>query len=94
MLSEQRKAHAQQDAAGGLERAFSLRNAEVRGSALPLIGIGQARNATSLGALSGLYGGAADRRNQLAMRPGFWEQLALAAVGSAGQAAGAYLGGS
>jgi hypothetical protein len=99
LLSEQRKGKAQQDAAGGLERAFSLRNAEVRGSALPLIGLGQSRNATTLGALGGMYGHASQgyqnaQSNYLdqASRPGFWSQLALAGIGAGGAAAGAYLG--
>lgn len=99
LLTEQRKARAAQDAGGGLERAFSLRNAEVRGSALPLIGIGQQRNATGLGAISNIYGGAADRYGNasrqyqdLASRPGFWERLLFQGVGAAGQVGAAYAG--
>lgn len=99
MLSEQRKGRAAQDAAGGLERAFSLRNAEVRGSALPLIGLGQQRSATTLGALGGMYGHASQGYQNAqntyidqASRPGFWSQLALAGIGAAGGAAGAYFG--
>lgn len=102
LLSEQRKSRAAQDAGGGLERAFSLRNAEVRGSALPLIGIGQQRNATGLGALSSIYGGAAERYGnasrqyqELASRPSFWQQLALAGIqGAAGVGAGMASGGT
>lgn len=99
LLSEQRKGRAAQDAGGGLERAFSLRNAEVRGSALPLIGLNQSRNATTLGALGGMYGHASQgyqnaQSNYIdqASRPSFWSQLALAGVGAAGGAASAYLG--
>lgn len=99
LLSEQRKGRAAQDAAGGLERAFSLRNAEVRGSALPLIGLGQQRSATTLGALGGMYGqsnqnyqNAQNTYIDQASRPGFWSQLALAGIGGAAGIAGAYVG--
>lgn len=99
LLGEQRKARAAQDAGGGLERAFQLRNAEVRGSALPLIGIGQQRNATGLGAISSIYGGAADRYSnasgryqQLASQPSFWERLLLTGIGGASQIGAAYAG--
>lgn len=100
LLTEQRKARAAQEAGGGLERAFQLRNAEVRGSALPLIGIGQQRAATGLGAISNIYGGAADRYGQasgryqqIASRPSFWQTLLQQGLGTAGQLGAAYLGG-
>lgn len=99
LLSEQRKARAAQDAGGGLERAFQLRNAEVRGSALPLIGIGQQRNATGLGAISNIYGGAANRYQdasgryqELASRPSFWQQLLMTGIGGAAGIGAAYAG--
>lgn len=102
LLSEQRKARAAQEAGGGLERAFQLRNAEVRGSALPLIGVGQQRNAIGLGAISNIYEGAANRYGnasrqyqELASRPSFWQQLALAGIqGAAGVGAGMASGGT
>lgn len=99
LLSEQRKGRAAQDAAGGLERAFSLRNAEVRGSALPLIGLGQSRNSTTLGALGGMYGNASQgyqnaQSNYIeqASRPGFWSQMLTNAIGGAAGIASAYAG--
>lgn len=91
LMKQQRQMQREQDAGGQLTNAFAQKNAEVRGSSLPLIGLHQQR---TLG-VAGQAGQNASNAGQMWMnyrgtqRPSFWSQLALGAVGAVGQAAGA-----
>lgn len=76
LLAEQAKARREQEAAGGLERAVAYRDAEVKGSALPLLDLAQNRTMglASLGSgnantAQGQYLGFLSNRPQ---RPSFW----------------------
>lgn len=86
-LAQQDESHRRQDAAAQLNQAYALRNAEVRGSALPLIGIGENRNANKVSTTANMASGAANRYAQFQVRPGFWASMLNNAVQGAGQGA-------
>lgn len=104
LLNEQAKARREQEAAGGLERAVTLKDAEVNRSALPLAAFAQDRrmglaslasgNANAAGGLSlgaqNSYIGSILNRPQ---RPSFWRTFSQSLSGSLGSALGNTLGG-
>lgn len=74
-LAQQDEAHRKQDAAAQLNQAFAIRNAEVRGSALPLIGIGENRAQSKLGTTANMANAGANRWAQFQPRDSFWGSL-------------------
>jgi hypothetical protein len=86
-LAQQEEAHRRQDAGNQLNTAFALRNAEVRGSALPLINIGEGRAAGRAGLSGQMSNNAANRWAQHQVRPGFWSRMLDNAVQGASAAA-------
>lgn len=74
-LAQQEEAHRRQDAAAQVTNAFRIRNAEVRGSALPLIGIGENRAQTKLGTTANMANAGANRWASHQIRPGFWQGI-------------------
>lgn len=86
-LGAQEEAHRRQDAGQQIQNAYAVRNAEVRGTALPLIGIGESREAGKVGALGGAAQQAAGSYANYQVRPSFMAQLALKTVEQAGQGA-------
>lgn len=86
-LAQQDEAHRKQDAAAQLGNAFAIRNAEVRGSALPLIGIGENRNANKLGTTAGMATNTANNWARFQPRQSFWGTLLQNATMGAGQGA-------
>lgn len=92
LMKQQRQMQREQDAGGQLTNAFAMKNAEVRGSALPLMQLSQNRSMGVAGLASNNTQNAGNmwmgyRQTQ---RPSFWSQLALGVVGAAGNAAGGY----
>jgi len=86
-LNLQEEAHRKQCPAAQLSNAFALRNAEVRGSALPLIGITENRQAAKVGTTANMANSAAQRWAQYQIRPGFWAGLLNNATQGMGQGA-------
>ncbi len=86
-LAQQEQAHRQQDAGAQLSNAFAMRNAEVRGSALPLINIGETRLANKAGTTAQMANADAQRWAQHQIRPGFWAGLLNNMTQGAGQGA-------
>jgi hypothetical protein len=87
-LQQQDESHRRQDAAQQLNQAFAVRNAEVRGSALPLIGIGENRNANKVGTAANMALNAGNNWSRFQVRPGFFATL----LNNATQGIGAGLG--
>lgn len=93
-LAQQDESHRRQDAAAQLNNAFALRNAEVRGTALPLINIGENRAQSKIGAYgniastgANMANAGADRWARFQVRPGFWANLLNNATAGIGQGA-------
>lgn len=79
LISQNRGDRQRQEAGGQLENAFAMKNAEVRGSIMPLLGLGQNRRMGLAGMASGnanaMQGFANQSRglaSQLAMSSGFF----------------------
>lgn len=92
-LETQRRARAQESAAGGLERAVGIRRAEARGSILPLAEMDTNRR---MGLLAGANSRLANSQGlyaQFRPQPSFAQRLLLAGWGQAGDAARAGAGG-
>lgn len=77
LMKEHRAAQREQDAAGQLSNAFAVKNAEVRGSALPLINAGINRASSAAGVASNNAGQAGNiwMNYRQTQRPSFWSQL-------------------
>jgi hypothetical protein len=90
LLTQQAADRRRQEAGGALERAFALRNAEARGSVLPLIGLQQSRTMGLAGMAGNQSAGSTSAWANFRPAPSFWQQALLAGIGAGGQAAGAY----
>lgn len=88
-LAQQDESHRRQDAAAQLNQAYALRNAEVRGSALPLIGIGENRNANKVSTTATMANAGANRYAQFQPRQSFWATLLQDTVRGASTGIGA-----
>lgn len=91
-LREQQDAERQQAAAGQLENAYRLTDAQMRGSVLPLLSLQQNR---SMGLASLASNNAANSTQAWANfrpAPSFWRQLLLTGVGGAAQVGAAFAG--
>lgn len=86
-LAQQDESHRRQDAAAQLSNAFTVRNAEVRGSALPLINLFENRSANKAGTTAQLSNSAANRWAQHQIRPGFWANMLNNVTQGVGQGA-------
>jgi len=86
-LAQQDQSHRQQDAAAQLNNAFAVRNAEVRGTALPLINIAENRQQAKLDTTANMANAGADRWSRFQVRPGFWANLLNNATAGIGQGA-------
>lgn len=95
LLRQQSEDQRQQDAAGGLENAYRMKDAEMRNSVLPLLGLQQNR---TMGLASLASGNSAQATNTYANfrpAPSFWQQLLLTGIqGAAGVASGMATGGT
>lgn len=96
LLTEQRAAKREQEAAGGLERAVATREAETTGSILPLASLEQNKRMGLAGLASGAaqdtlgtYAGFTGRQKR---RP-FWQDLLLAGWSQGAQGASMGMGG-
>lgn len=84
-LAQQEQAHSRQDAAQQLNQAYAIRNAEVRGTALPLINIGESREAGKTGAIGGQLSGSRGAWASHQIRPGFWANMMNSFARGAGE---------
>lgn len=95
-LAEQQKAQREQEAAGGLERAVTMKDAEVNRSIMPLLGLGQDRR---MGLASLSSGNANTAQGQYLgflarpRRPSFWQTFAQSFGSGLGGGLGGWLGG-
>jgi hypothetical protein len=74
-LAQQEESHRRQGAAQQLSNAFNIRNAEVRGSALPLMNLTESRAAGRAGTAATMANAASNRWAQHQIRPGFWANM-------------------
>jgi hypothetical protein len=98
LLKQQSQDHLQQDAAGQLQDAVKMKDAEVRGSLLPLADFSQNRRmgiaSLQTGRESAAFGNQQNATNaysQFLTRPqpqSFWKSLLLSGIGGASQIAG------
>lgn len=82
-IAEQKQVEREQEAGGNLENTFRLKDAEVRGSVLPLLGLQQSRDLGLAGIGSSNYTNATNAYLQFLTRqrtPSFWSQLALGSL--------------
>lgn len=92
LLRQQSDDQRQQDAAGGLENAYAMKDAEMRGSIMPLLGLQQNRTMGLAGMASGNSNQASERYTNFKPAPSFWQQMLMGGIGAAGQLGSAYLG--
>ena len=92
LLRSQQDDERQQAAAGGLENAYRMKDAEMRGSIMPLLGLQQNRTLGLAGIQSGNANQASDRYTSFRPAPSFWSQLLMTGIGAAGQVGAAYAG--
>lgn len=94
LLKQHSQMRREEEAGGQLSNAFAMRNAEVRGSALPLANMYNQRNQagaqTALGGM-GQAGNTWMGFRQTQKQP-FWQQLLMGGMQAAGGMASAYMG--
>lgn len=86
-LELQDESHRKQDAAQQLNQAYAIRNAEVRGTALPLINIGEGRAVGKTSAVGGMAINSNNAWAQHSIRPGFWANMLNSTMQGAAQGA-------
>lgn len=87
LLRQQSEDQRQQDAAGQLENAYRLTDAQMRGQAFPLMNQAQGRNLNLAGLSNSNSANSTNMFTQFTPRPSIWAQLANSAVqGAAGAA--------
>jgi len=92
LLRQQSEDQRQQDASGQFENAYRMKDAEMRGSVLPLLGLQQNR---TMGLASLGSGNSAQATNTYANfrpAPSFWQQLLMTGLGGAASIGSAYAG--
>ena len=92
LLRSQQDDQRQQDAAGGLENAYRLTDAQMRGSIMPLLGLQQNRTMGLAGMASNASGQSTSQWANFKPAPSFWSQLLMQGIGAAGQVGAAYAG--
>lgn len=90
LLKEQSQNQRQQNAAGGLENAFRLTDAQQRGNIMPLLGLQQNRTMGLAGMTSNQSQNSTNAYTNFRPAPSFWSNLLMAGVGAAGQVGAAY----
>lgn len=96
LLTEQRAARREQEAAGGLERAVAVRSAEATGSVLPLASLEQSKRMGLAGMASGAAQDTLGNMTSFVGRPRrrpFWQDMLLAGWQQGAQGASAGMGG-
>jgi hypothetical protein len=88
VLASQMQGQREEEAGGALEDAVAGKYAEASGSVLPFAQLAFQRNATRMGASGDRFNQASAAANQ----PPWWMPLAMAGIGGASSAAGAYMG--
>jgi hypothetical protein len=92
LLRSQQEDERQQAAAGGLENAYRMKDAEMRGSIMPLLGLQQNRTMGLAGMTSGNAANATGQWASFRPAPSFWQQLLMAGVSGASQVGSAMAG--
>lgn len=96
LLTEQRTARREQEAAGGLERAVAVRSAEATGSVLPLASLEQSKRMGLAGMASGAAQDTLGNMTSFVGRPRrrpFWQDMLLAGWQQGAQGASMGMGG-
>lgn len=96
LLTEQRAARREQDAAGQLEGAVATRQAEATGSAMPLVSLAQNRRMGLAGLASGAAQDTLGTNTSFLARPRrrpFWQDMLLAGWQQGAQGASMGMGG-
>jgi hypothetical protein len=89
LLASQQDAHREQDAAGQLENAFAAKDADMRGSVMPLLGLQQNRTMGLAGLGNNASQNSTSQWASFRPRPSVWQNLLMAGVqGAAGVATG------
>lgn len=92
LLRSQQDDERQQSAVGGLENAYRMTDASMRGNILPLLGLQQNRTMGLAGMASGNSQNSTAQWANFKPAPSFWQQLLFQGMGAAGQAGAAYMG--
>lgn len=92
LLKSQQEDQRQQEAAGGLENAYRMTDASMRGSIFPMLGLQQNRSMGLAGMASGNSQASTNAWSQFRPAPSLWSQILLAGIGGAGQVGAAYAG--
>ena len=86
LLQQQATNERQQQAAGQFEDAYRYKDAEMRGSIMPLLGLQQNRSMGLAGMASNNANTSTNAWANFRPAPSFWQQLLLGGVGAAGNA--------
>jgi len=87
LLASQQQAHREQDAAGQLENAFAAKDAEMRGSVMPLLNFQQGRSMGLASLASGNANNSTAAWANFRPAPSFWQKLLLQSAQNGAQAA-------
>jgi hypothetical protein len=93
-IAEQHDTERQQEAAGGLENAFRMKDAEMKDSVMPLMNYQHDRGMGLASLASGNARSAQDAYLQMLLRPKkqpFWQQMVMGGLQTGGQIAAAAL---
>lgn len=93
LLQEQSTNQRQQSAAGQFENAYRFKDAEMRGSVLPLLGLQQSRSMGLAGLASGNANASTNTWANFRPQPSFWQNLLMTGIGGASSAARTMYGG-
>lgn len=91
LLQEQSANERQQTAAGQFENAYRFKDAEMRGSILPLLGLQQSRSMGLAGMATGASQNSTNAWANFRPAPSFWQQLLLSGIGAGGQVGAGYM---
>lgn len=94
LLRSQSDDQRQQAAAGQFENAYRMKDAEMRGSVLPLLGLQQNRTMGLASLASGNSANATNAYTNFRPAPSFWQTLLMSGVQGAAQGAGMAAAGS
>jgi hypothetical protein len=92
LLRSQQDDQRQQDAAGGLENAYRMTDASMRGNIMPLLGLQQNRTMGLAGMASGNSANSTNAWSNFRPAPSFWSQLLMGGLGAGAQLGSAYIG--
>lgn len=85
LLQEQSANERQQSAAGQFENAYRLKDAEMRGSVMPLLGLQQNRSMGLAGLASGNANASTNAWANFRPQPSFWQNLLMSGISGASQ---------